>query len=136
MTFLLRCVGFYYVFKSFTSIGLAAKGLSNELDIISGNPHNSSLVDAFNDFMNECDLCDVWRLFNPDKKDYTWSRKTDNSVTARRLDYFLLNKSALNQTLDTYLFSIPTTDHRGVTLTLKVSNTVEDRGIISLITHS
>ena len=55
--------------------------LSNELDIISGNPNNSSLVDAFNDFMNECDLCDVWRFLIPIRKTTPGQEK---QITARQ----------------------------------------------------
>ena len=93
--------------------------LCNGSDIISGNVHNASLVEAFNELLNECELSDVWRVFNRDKKEYTWSRKTENSFVARRLDYILVNDNALDVTYDTSLLSVPTSDHRGVTVTIK-----------------
>ena len=36
--------------------------------------------------MVECDLCDVYRQFNPDRRHFTWRQK--NPVKQARLDYF------------------------------------------------
>ena len=93
--------------------------LSNENDIISGEKHPTSLVESFNNFIHETDLKDIWRIFNPELKEYTWSRKSKGKFTARRLDYILLNDNATEICGETNLFSIPSSDHRGVTITLK-----------------
>ena len=69
--------------------------LSNENDIISGEKHPTSLVESFNNFIHETDLEDIWRIFNPDIKEYTWSRRSKGKFTARRLDYILLNDNAI-----------------------------------------
>ena len=64
--------------------------LNNKLDILSGNPHDIKTVKAFNLFINDCDLIDIWRLNNGNKKDYTWSGYTP--LIARRLDYIVVSK--------------------------------------------
>ena len=45
--------------------------LNNDSDIISGENHAQGTVTKFNDVLNECNLFDTWRLFNPDIKEYT-----------------------------------------------------------------
>ena len=102
--------------------------LSNEKDIISGKKHPQSLVQAFNTFLNESELHDIWRIYNPDCKEYTWSRKTGTQFVARRLDYILLNEEAVNRTIDTELFSTPYSDHRGVLMDIKCSDTQRGPG--------
>jgi len=96
--------------------------LSNDLDIISGEKHSASLVKSFNDLADECELNDVWRIFNAENKEYTWSRKCCNNFIARRLDYILLNDNAMSEALETNIFSVPSSDHRGIYVNLKVSN--------------
>ena len=41
--------------------------LDNELDIISGDQHNTRDVNKFNDFVLKSELNDVWRLFNAEQ---------------------------------------------------------------------
>ena len=45
--------------------------LNNDADIISGKKHAECTVVKFNTVLNECDLHDTWRLFNPDHREYT-----------------------------------------------------------------
>ena len=47
---------------------------SNDLDIISGNPHNAKSVDSFNATMAKLNAFDCWRLFHSDEKQYIWNR--------------------------------------------------------------
>ena len=84
--------------------------LDNELDIISGDQHNTRDVNKFNDFVLKSELNDVWRLFNAEQKEYTWSRK--NPFTARRLDYILSTDTILNNIHDCSIHSVAQSDHR------------------------
>ena len=65
--------------------------LNNELDIISGKPHDRQLVKMFNNFINSFSLVDTWRLLHDRRKEFTWSRP--RPFLARRLDYILLHES-------------------------------------------
>ena len=58
---------------------------NNDLDNVSGNPHSTNIVNKFNSTINDLQIHDIWRLKNPNKKIFTWSRK--NPFLARRLDY-------------------------------------------------
>ena len=102
--------------------------LDNKLDIVSGEKHANSLVNAFNDLTHDCDIHDVWRVFNSDTKEYTWSRRTGDRFIARRLDYLFLNREALNAAFETNIFSVPASDHRGIYVNLKISNNVRGPG--------
>ena len=102
--------------------------MCNEKDIISGNKHPASLVESFNKFTEECELNDIWRIFNADIKEYTFSRTINNKFVARRLDYILLNDSAMNNTNEVSLFSVTSSDHRGIEIMLKCSNSQRGPG--------
>ncbi|KAK7486284.1 hypothetical protein BaRGS_00022454 [Batillaria attramentaria] len=67
--------------------------LSNDSDIVSGNPHNKQEVERFRQVVEDNNLCDVWRCMNGDTKEYTWSR--NKPPTARRLDYCLVSEELL-----------------------------------------
>ena len=102
--------------------------IDNKLDIISGEKHLSSLVKSFNKFKDECSLTDVWRSFNPETKEYTWSRKSIGAFVARRLDYIFLNDNAMNKASETNIFSVATSDHRGVYVNLKCTDSSRGPG--------
>ena len=102
--------------------------LSNEKDVISGELHSQSLVDAFNDFVIDSELNDIWRIYNSNSKEYTWSRMTRGRFVARRLDYMLLNDNAVNKTSKTEIFSTPYSDHRGVMLEVQCTDTERGPG--------
>ena len=39
------------------------------------------------------DLCDIWRLRNPDAKQFTFRQKRASGFKQRRLDYFFISNS-------------------------------------------
>ena len=93
--------------------------LSNKQDIITGEDHNRQDVISFSTFMVQSDLLDVWRLLNPEEKEFTWSKK--NPFIARRLDYILVKDTVLNNIRDCAIHSIAQSDHRLVVISYNVS---------------
>ena len=91
---------------------------SNELDIISGNPHHVVSVDMYNDCVLKTGLFDVWRLFHQNEKEYTWCKQ--NPFIARRLDYIIVNSSMFDNISSCDIISLPGTDHRGVICQLQL----------------
>ena len=67
-------------------------------------------------------------LFNEDIREFSWSRTTTGIFIARRLDYIFLNEAALNLATSTQLLSFPSTDHRGVRLSLNLSESKRGPG--------
>ena len=66
------------------------------LDADGGNPQlkMNSLTKLLS-IMSERDLCDLFRVRNPDTRRFTWRRK--NSFLQRRLDYFLVSEYSQEQ---------------------------------------
>ena len=93
--------------------------LNNELDVISGNPHHAQAVHKFNSFLDTTELTDIWRLFHPDRKEYSWSRRINNVLIARRLDYILATDMIIDDLLECSMYSFASSDHRGVAMELK-----------------
>ena len=93
--------------------------LSNKQDIVTGEGHNRHDVDMFSNFVVQSDLNDIWRLMNPEEKEFTWSKK--NPFIARRLDYILINDNILNNTNECAIRSLALSDHRLVVMCYNVS---------------
>ena len=70
--------------------------LNNDLDIIAGNPHDSKIVPRFNEFICSTDMYDVWRLYNGNTREFTWSSSSSRWKT-RCLDYLLVNDSMFDK---------------------------------------
>ena len=66
--------------------------------------------------MSENDLCDIFRVHNPDMKLYTWRRKTPSKK--RRLDYFLISNQLQDQIDQVDIIPLIQSDHS--TLKLKI----------------
>ena len=59
--------------------------------------------------MSENDLCDIYRLRNPDIRQFTWRRKT--SFKQRRLDFFLISDSFQENVATIDITPTPASDH-------------------------
>ena len=92
---------------------------SNDLDIISGHPHDLETVLRFNSFTSSNGLIDIWRSFNSDTKEYTWWRS--HPFTARRLDYIFITDSVITQIFNAEISHVPFTDHRSVTVECRIN---------------
>ena len=100
--------------------------MNNEVDIITGACHNNNTIKELNNLVSSCDLYDTWRLFNPEKKVYSWSMKTP--FIARRLDYIFVSDNLLDIASECRLISVPFSDHRGCLMRLKSSDIVRGKG--------
>ena len=92
--------------------------LHNQLDLITGKPHDAVIVQKFNDFLCSADLFDVWRMYHGDRKEFTWSSSYSPWV-ARRLDYILINATTFDKVISCDISPAPNSDHQGVELEIK-----------------
>jgi len=60
--------------------------LDSSLDNLGGRIESKSSVKKINEIMTANDLIDIWRIRNPDKKQFTWTQK--KPLIRRRLDYW------------------------------------------------
>ena len=100
--------------------------LENNCDIISGEKHAESTALKLNTVLHDCDLHNTLRLFNPDCRQYTWSRRTP--FVARRLDYILTSSGIFDKTIDSQIVSDPMSDHRGCFIHIKFTDIVKGNG--------
>jgi len=94
-----------------------------DLETSGGNPslkHKS--IETMQTILMDSDLCDIWRVRNPDVKRFTWSGcaqgKKSNSRDRlfRRLDYFFVSDSLQPFIDKTSIIPAPSTDHHAITL--------------------
>ena len=102
--------------------------LDNNKDIITGQRHKPETVRKFNDLIDRCDLYDTWRLFNPETKEYTWSRHQGQGVVSRRLDYLFVSNDVFNHVTESNIVSVPFSDHRGCVIKIQENKIVKGRG--------
>ena len=62
---------------------------NRNLDNMGGNPHNAKEIKAFNEWIEQHKLFDIWRMHNAEDKYYTWKHK--NRPIMRRIDYIFCN---------------------------------------------
>ena len=85
--------------------------------------------------MENMELCDVWRIFNPDCKRYTWRQRQPEIHC--RLDFFLVSQSILGMRLQySHTDIIPgfKTDHSLITLSLSLHSNPRGNGFWKLNT--
>ena len=91
-----------------------------KLDADGGNPKlKVQSITKLVSVMSENDLCDIFRVRNPEMKRYTWRQKTP--FKQRRLDYFLVSDHLQDQIDHVDIIPLMQSDHS--TLKLKVSGT-------------
>jgi len=66
--------------------------------------------------MTANDLIDIWRIGNPDKKQFTWTQK--KPFIRRRLDYWLVTTDIQDDLTETNIIPAIKSDHSAITLTL------------------
>ena len=67
------------------------------------------------------DLCDIWRLRNPDVKQFTFRQKHASGFIQRRLDYFFISNSLQDVITHADFFAALSTDHSPVTISISKS---------------
>ena len=89
--------------------------LDPSLDNLGGRIESKSSVKKINDIMTANDLIDIWRIRNPDKKQFTWSQK--KALVRRRLDYWLVSTDIQDDLTETNIIPAIKSDHSAITLT-------------------
>ena len=73
------------------------------------------------DYMEENNLCDVWRMRNEQARRYTWFR---GSSQASRIDYYLCNLGLANQITTVEIEKVFDSDHSSVIMEY-INNTIQ-----------
>ena len=84
------------------------------------------------DFSENLDLFDIWRLFNPEAKKYTW-RQNQPAIHCR-LDFFLVSESSLCDVTHADIVLGFKTDHSMITLNVAPHSNPRGKGFWKLNT--
>ena len=90
--------------------------LDSSLDNLGGRIESKSSVKKINEIMAANDLIDIWRISNPDKKQFTWTQK--KPLVRRRLGYWLVSTDIQDDLTETNIIPAIKSDHPAITLTL------------------
>ena len=89
--------------------------------------NNQKSADYLRNVIEEMEFVDVWRLFNPDKRNYTWYRKKPH-VCMSRLDFFLTNMGLCHNIQSTTIEGKIQSDHCLIKLCLEGNEPVRGPG--------
>lgn len=84
-------------------------------------------------FMEQNAMIDVWRLFNPDCRKYSWSRAKPQRVWCR-LDFFLVADSLVNRIKGAGIHAAYKSDHDRISIDLVAESEPRGRGFWKLNT--
>lgn len=89
--------------------------------------NNNRSLQVLRTYIEETDLCDIWRTQNPDKKAFTWHRGGDLN-TASRIDMFLISSNMISNVTDSCIKPGYKSDHSVVTLLLQFAQNIRGKG--------
>ena len=92
--------------------------------------YNTNAKEVFLNFTNTNDLVDIWRIRNPNKLEYTWSR--NNPLKSGRLDMFFVNTHLISSIPDILIKPGYRTDHNFVVMKMNVKEMEKGPGIWKL----
>jgi hypothetical protein len=78
------------------------------------------LVSKILTLMEEHDLCDMWRILNPETKRYTWRRYTPSGISQSRLDYFIVPNALIYDVEECNILPSFLSDHNIISLVIKM----------------
>lgn len=73
-----------------------------------------------NTFINNSNLVNIWRLFHPTERDYTFHSQVHNLYTC--IDYFLVENQFISNIMDNKIHDILISGHAPVTFELAFNN--------------
>lgn len=105
------------------------------LDYQGSQPHHSNKKskEIISILMDEFNLIDVWRHFNPNLKQYT--RHQANPKVLSRLDFILVSSNFLNNCISSKILPGVSSDHSVVTCDIKLDESPRGRGYWKLNVH-
>ena len=107
--------------------------LNPELDKAGGRPDTKvNTRNKLLKLMEDNNLVDIWRLFYPDTRQYTW--RSTKAIIQCRLDYFLVSQSMTGYTNCVSILPGFKTDHSLIQLFLSKGNHPRGRGFFKLNT--
>ena len=90
------------------------------------NLNNPKAHEKIKTIKAELELCDPWRIWNEEARQYTWRRS--NPIIQSRIDYFLVSDFIFCRMLDIRIIPGYRTDHSAIFLKFKTSESNRGKG--------
>ena len=92
--------------------------LNPEVDKKGGSQYNTPIryTQKLETFMSDFELCDIWRVKNPNSKKYTWRKR--NPLIQCRLDFWLISEFLTGNVSNTSIDPSIKSDHSKITLSI------------------
>ena len=105
------------------------KALDHEIDrkTQSKEKSNSVTSDYINEFLENSEWIDIWRVKHQDSQQFTWMRR--RPICFSRLDYFLMPMHQIGRVLDCEILAHNLSDHSFVTLTFEIEKVYRGKGL-------
>ena len=98
------------------------------------NHYNS--CEVLTEFMDQCSMCDVWRVQNPLVPKYTWCRdNTEGRLSASRIDMFIISESLNDLVSGCKITYGHRSDHSTIELKIQINEYKRGPGIWRLNTQ-
>ena len=96
--------------------------LDADLDNYGGQIETKSTVKNIQKIMLEYNLIDIWRLRNPDKRQFTWRKR--NPIIQCRIDFWLISNDLQDDVKKAEIIPAIKTDHSAISLSV---NSLQDQ---------
>ena len=88
--------------------------------------HYVTVIETIDNLLHANDLCDIWRIVNPDTRRYTWRQKKPS--ISSRLDIWFVSDILQDYCTDVDIKPSVRSDHSAITLSLKALANVRGKG--------
>ena len=102
--------------------------LNSTLDRYKSKHEHQNSQNLLTEYINENDMCDIWRIRNPDLKRYSWYKHRPN-LSASRIDFFITNIGLNNYVSNIEYTTNIRTDHAMVHMEIKCNENKKGPGI-------
>ena len=83
---------------------------------------------AFTEYVNRVNLCDVWRIRNPDEHRFTWHKWVHHKPLCSRIDMLFIPEGMLDSVTECKISTGHLTDHSLIEVVVKYDNFVRGPG--------
>jgi exonuclease III len=88
------------------------------------NAHKTQTVNKMQTIIDEWNLCDIYRVLNPDTKMYTWRINNYNGIKQSRLDYWFIPKGFIYNIKQCTTYPAIHSDHNIIAITIENHNKI------------
>ena len=106
--------------------------MSPDIDRVNSTQNHKNAANIFKEYMNKVNLCDIWRILNPEIKRYTWHRWSQHAPASSRIDMLMIHQNLTDLVLECNISTGFRTDHSLVDLTIKIDNFQRGPGVWKL----